>query len=298
MHDHVHPHSPNYNKQFAIAVFVNFLFSLIEAVYAIFAHSMSLLADAGHNLGDVTGLLLAWGANGLLSYNASERYSYGFKKTTILASLVNALLLVATATIISYQAIHKFFHPSIFGTKIVIVVALIGIFVNAGTAALFLKGQKEDLNIRGAFWHLLVDSLISFGVLVTAILIAYTGLIILDPVVSLMIVVAILVGSWELIRDSINMILDAVPHKIDIGGVKNYLLNFPGVKAIHDLHIWGLSTREIALTAHLVVPGKYLADEDYRAINETLLHQFHIHHVTLQVEKSDIDNHCRTNCEI
>jgi cobalt-zinc-cadmium efflux system protein len=297
MHEHIHPHPHNFNKEFAIAVSINFLFSLIEAVYAILAHSMSLLADAGHNLGDVTGLLLAWGANVLLNYNGSLRYSYGFKKTTILASLANALLLVGTAAIIAYEAIYKFFHPSPVGAKIVMVMALIGIFINAGTAALFSKGQKEDLNIRGAFWHLLVDSVISFGVLITAILIAYTGKVILDPIVGLIIVVVILVGSWELIRDSINMVLDAVPHKVDINGVKRYLLNFPGVKAIHDLHIWGLSTREIALTAHLVVPDKYLLDEDYHAINETLWHRFHIHHVTLQVEKSDQDNHCKTNCE-
>jgi len=298
MHNHNHIKAHSYNKEFAISVLANFLFSLIEVIYAISANSMSLLADAGHNFGDVIGLLLAWGANWLLTYNASERYSYGFKKTTILASLANALILVSTALIIAYEAIYKFLHPELIDAKIVMIVALIGILVNVSTAILFLQGQKEDLNIRGAFWHLLTDGLIAFGVLITAMMIAYTGKVILDPIVSLIIVVAILVGSFSLIRDSINMTLDAVPHKIDTIGVKDYLLSIPGVKAIHDLHIWGLSTREIALTAHLVIPEKFLLDEDYHTINEVLLHRFHIHHVTLQVEQSDIDNHCKTNCEM
>lgn len=286
-HDHSHHgHAPStFNKAFAIAIFLNLSFTLIEAFYAIMAHSMSLLADAGHNLGDVLGLALAWGANLLLARGSSERYSYGFKKTTILAALINALILVAATAIIAYESIWKIFHPVMVSEKIVIVVALIGIFINSGTALLFIRGQGEDLNIKGAFLHLAYDALISLGVVIAGIIILMTHAMWIDPIVGLLIVVTILGGTWSLLKDSVNLILDAVPRQVEQSKVKAYLEKIPGVTAVHDLHIWSLSTNEIALTAHLIMPERNLTDADYVEINHELEHHYKIKHVTIQVEK-------------
>lgn len=286
-HDHDHAAPTNFNKAFAIAVTLNFLFTLVQAGYAIVADSMSLLADAGHNFGDVFGLALAWGANWLLSKPSSERYSYGYKRTTIIASIINALLLVGTSAIIAYESINKLMHPSIVNEKIVILVAFIGIIINSGSALLFLRGRKEDLNIKGAYLHLASDALISIGVVVAGILIYYTKWYWIDPIVGLFIIIVILAGTWGLLRHSLSLLLDAVPADIDQAGVASYLANIHGVTAVHDLHIWGLSTREVALTAHLVMPEQILSDQDYARINHELQCQFKIEHVTLQVEKGD-----------
>ncbi len=286
-HDHSHAAPTNFNKAFAIAVTLNFVFTLIEAGYAIAANSMSLLADAGHNLGDVFGLALAWGANWLLTKPSTERYSYGYKRTTIIASIVNALLLVATSAVIAYESIFKLLHPSMVNEKIVIIVALIGIFINGGSALLFIRGKKEDLNIKGAYWHLAADALISIGVVAAGIVIYFSHWYWVDPVVGLIIVATIIIGTWGLLRHSLSLLLDAVPPDIDQPSVVAYLTNLKGVTAVHDLHIWGLSTREVALTAHLVIPEDALTDEDYARINHELKCHFKIGHVTLQVEKGD-----------
>lgn len=253
---------------------------------------MSLLADAIHNFGDVFGLVLAWVASWLLTLPARKRYSYGFKRTTILAALANALILVATTAIISYESIYKLLHLSQVNGHIVMVVALIGIFVNGGTALLFMKGAHEDLNIKGAFLHLMGDALISIGVVIAGILITYTNLTWIDPVTGLIIVAIILWGTWGLLRDSVNLILDAIPHHIDHHAVKDYLSNLPGVTAVHDLHIWGLSTKEIALTAHLIMPEKTLSDADYERINLILKEKYRIDHVTIQVETGNGEFQC------
>lgn len=292
-HDHNHAPKPqDFNLAFGLAIGLNLLFSLLEAGYAIYANSMTLLADAVHNLGDVLGLVLAWGASWLLTRPASERYSYGFRRTTILAALSNALILFATSALIIYEAVVKFFNPGDIQEKIVIIVAMVGIVINGGTALLFLKGQKEDLNIKGAFLHLATDALISIGVVVVAISILYTGLNWIDPLASLFIVAIILVHTWGLLRDSVGLLLDAVPQKINQRKVKNYLLSLPGVTQIHDLHIWGLSTREVALTAHLVMPDAHLTDENYLHIARVLKHDYSIDHVTLQVEKCSTEQQC------
>lgn len=290
---HPHHHQPEtYNNAFALATLLNTIFIIFEAFYAISANSMSLLADAGHNLGDVTGLLLAWGANHLLTRTSSDRYSYGYKKTTILASLANALLLVGTSALIAYQSIYKlFFQPQV-NEITVIIVASIGILVNGGTALLFSHGKERDLNIRGAFLHLAADALIALGVVIAGILIFFTGWQWLDPIVGLLIVIAILIGTWELLMHSINLVLAGVPHSVNQNKVKDYLAQIAGVTAIHDVHIWGLSTQEIALTAHLIMPELSLRDEDYQRINDDLLHQFDIRHVTLQIEKGDHREAC------
>lgn len=304
MHHHHHSHShndghhhkpPSFNTAFAIAVTLTLGYSLAEAVFGVVANSMSLLADAIHNLGDSLGLILAWLANWLMSLPARKRYSYGFKRTTIIAALINAFILVATSALIAYESIQKLIHLTDVNETIIIYVALVGIAVNGGSSLLFRHGAANDLNIRGAFWHLIADALILIGVVVSAIIISYTNWLWLDPLVGLLIVIIILWGTWGLLRDSLRLILDAIPHYVDHLGVKEYLSSYPGVAAIHDLHIWGLSTREVALTVHLIMPENKLTDTDYKTINTVLHDRFHIEHVTIQVESgSDIDPCRRT----
>lgn len=292
-HGHGHSHShhviQSFNRVFAIAVTITLGFSLIEGGYALYANSMSLLADAVHNLGDALGLVLAWIANWLLSFPARKRYSYGFKRTTIIAALANAFILVASSAVIAYESINKLLTVTIINENIVIVMGLLGIFINAGTSLLFMRGAKDDINIKGAFLHLMADALISAGVVISAILIKYTGMHWIDPVVGLMIVGIVLWGTWGLLRDSVILIMDAIPHSINHLGVSDYLKNIPGVKAVHDLHIWGLSTREVALTAHLIMPEQQLSDADHKNIADHLLHEFKISHTTIQVETGTQD---------
>ena len=289
---HHHPTPKSFNVAFGLAVSLNLIFTLFQAAYALIANSMGLLADAAHNFGDVFGLALAWGASWLLTLPARKRYSYGFKRTTILAALTNAVILVATSALITYESIYKFFHLTHVNGVIIIVVAIIGIFINGGTALLFMKDAHDDLNIKGAFLHLMADALISIGVVITGVLIYFTGKAWLDPLAGLIIVTIILIGTWGLLRDSVRLILDAIPHYIDQQGIESYLKNLPGVKAVHDLHIWGLSTKEIALTAHLVMPEDGLTDADYRQINMTLKEKFRIDHATIQVESGHADYPC------
>lgn len=284
-HAHAQHHAPSsFNWAFSIAVALNFTFVVLESIYALSANSMSLLADAAHNFGDVFGLLLAWGANWLLSFPARKRYSYGYKRMTILASLANALILVATAAMIALEAFYKLFHLSTVNEKTVIIVALIGILVNGGTALLFMRGSHHDLNIKGAFLHLAADAFISAGVVLAGLLIWYTQQFWLDPAISLIIVFIILWSTWQLLRDSVSLLIDAIPHYIDHTGIKTYLSQLNGVVTVHDLHIWGLSTRETALTAHLVMPDLRLSDSDFEKINTHLKENFRIDHATLQVE--------------
>jgi cobalt-zinc-cadmium efflux system protein len=292
-HGHSHGHShevKSFNSAFAIAVTVTLIYTFSEAGYAFYANSMSLLADAVHNLGDALGLILAWIANWLLTIPARKRYSYGFKRTTIIASLANAFILVATSAVIGYESINKLINVTAIDETVVIIVGIIGVFVNAGTSLLFMRGAKDDINIKGAFLHLMADALILVGVVISAIIIRYTNWHWIDPVVSLAIVGIVLWGTWGLLRDSANLIMDAIPRYIDHVGVRDYLNSLPGVTAVHDLHIWGLSTREVALTAHLVMPDHPLTDADHKKINDLLHAKFNIDHVTIQVEGgSEVD---------
>jgi len=293
-HTHEHHHAPqSFNKAFGIAVLFNFIFTVLQGTYALLASSLGLLADAVHNFGDVFGLVLAWGASWLLTLPANKRYSYGFKRTTIIAALTNALILVATSALITYESIYKLWHLSQINAHIVIVVALIGIVINSGTAMLFMKGAHDDLNIKGAFFHLLGDALISIGVVISGLLILFTHQLWIDPVVGLLIVAVVLLGTWGLLRDSIRLLLDAIPRHIDQHGVEAYLRKIPGVDAIHDLHIWGLSTKEVALTAHLIMPAQQLSDEDFIRINADLKKQFRIDHPTIQVERGNAEFPCQ-----
>lgn len=286
-HHHHHQHAPpeKYTRAFAVSVSLNLLFVLVQVIYALKANSMGLLADAVHNLGDVLGLVLAWGASWLLTKESKARYSYGYKRTTILAAIANALLLVASSALIAYESIIKLLNPVVVDETVVIIVAVIGTIINASTALRFLRGRNEDLNIKGAFLHLAADALLSVGVAIAGVLILFTGKMWIDPAVGLLIVVTILWGTWGLLRDSVNLILDAVPHHVDAKAVRAYLEKIPGVKELHDLHIWGLSTTDTALTAHLIMPDRPLSDDDHERINEDLLHRFKIGHVTLQVEE-------------
>lgn len=298
-HAHDHHHAPkSFNTAFGVAVTLNFAFTLFQICFAFAANSMSLMADAMHNFGDVFGLILAWGANWLLTKPARKRYSYGYKRTTILAALTNALILVATSALITYESIYKLLHISTVNETVIIIVALVGIVINTGTALLFMRGANHDLNIKGAFLHLLGDALISMGVVVAAIAIYYTHWMWLDPLMGLFIVLIILWGTWGLLRDSVRLILDAVPHYIDQHGILLYLQSLPHVTAVHDLHIWGLSTKEIALTAHLVMPEKPLTDADYAKINAVLKNDFRVNHATIQVESGNKDYPCEriTQC--
>lgn len=294
-HGHGHSHHGeirSFNRAFAIAVTVTLAYTLTEIGYALYADSMSLLADAVHNLGDVLGLILAWIANWLLLLPARKRYSYGFKRTTIMAALANAFILVATSALIAYESIYKLFYLTSINETVVIVVGIIGIFVNGGCALLFLRGAEGDINIKGAYLHLLADALILVGVVFSAIVIKYTNLLWIDPIVGLIIVGIVLWGTWGLLRDSLSLILDAVPRYIDQAGVNDYLASYAGVTAVHDLHIWGLSTKEVALTAHLVMPTKPLTDADYNIINAVLHEKFKINHVTIQVEAGSLEDPC------
>ena len=293
-HDHHHHHNnfQAFNRAFAIALTINFAFVFIEAFYGWAANSMGLIADAIHNLSDVLGLGLAWFANWLLTRKAQQHFSYGYKRTTILAAVSNALLLVTSSIFIALGSVRKLLQPEIVHEQTMIWVALIAIAVNGGTALLFMRDRHRDLNIKAAFLHLAYDALISLAVVVTGIIILYTGWQWLDPVAGLIIVVTIFIGTWGLLRDCVTLLLDAVPQHIDMSEVRHYLCQIPGVRSVHDLHIWGLSTAECALTAHLVMPETSLSDHDYETINHDLEHQFNIHHVTLQVERGDNHDPC------
>ena len=291
-HDHGHGHEHkvefrNVSFSFVIAVAANLGFTAIEGIYAFITDSASLLADAGHNLSDVLGLLLAWGAAYLATRNTSSLYSYGYRRTTILAAITNALVLIFAAAFIAFESLDKILNPTEVSEIVIMIVATIGIIVNAGSAMLFRAASKDDLNMRGAYLHLAYDALISFGVVLAAAAMYYTGWLWLDGAVGLLIVVVIVWGTWGLLMDSVNMILDAVPQHIDRKAVHNYLMTIDGVSQVHDLHIWALSTNETCLTAHLVMPENNLWDAEtgYGDIGAALNNQFKIQHVTLQVEK-------------
>ncbi len=294
-HDHS-AHHGNYNRAFAIGVVVNLAFVAIEAGYGIAADSLALIADAGHNLSDVVGLLLAWGASALAGKAASDKRTYGFRKATVMASLGSAIMLLVALGGIAWEAIGRFNDPQPVAGMTVIVVAAIGVVINTATALLFVSGQKHDLNLRGAFLHMAADAAVSVGVVIAGLFILFKNWLWIDPAISLVIAGVIFVGTWGLLRDSMNYAMDAVPAKIDLTGVRQYLEHFDHVDHIHDLHIWPLSTTEIALTVHLVV-NKQVLDNDFLNELQTHLHDtFDIEHATIQIESALAENHCRLDC--
>lgn len=293
-HSHsAHDHGPmRHNRAFALGVALNLGFVLIEALYGFWAGSLALLADAGHNLSDVLGLLLAWGATWLAGRHASRWRTFGMKKATVLAALANALLLLIAVAAIAWEAVQRFSEPAPVGGLTVISVAAIGTVINALTMLLFMGGQ-QDLNIRGAFLHMAADAGVSLGVVVAGVLILVTGATWIDPLVSLVIAVVILVGTWSLLTESLNLAVDAVPRGIDLREVHTALEDLPGVRAVHDLHIWALSTTETALTAHLVRPSGGNDDDLIQRASAMLERDFAIGHTTLQLEEA-LD-HCPTD---
>jgi len=289
---HGHHHGPvSHNRAFAVGVALNLGFVAVEAFYGLTVNSLALLADAGHNLSDVAGLLLAWAAIWLTGKRASKRRTYGFGRTTIMASLINAVILLIGVGGIAWEAVLRLGHPAPVAGETVMWVAAVGIAVNAGTAAMFVAGSKGDLNIRGAFLHMAADAAVSLGVVVAAFIMERTGWLWLDPAVSLAIGLVIAGGTWGLFQESLDLALDAVPANIDREAVETYLAEIPGVVAIHDLHIWPLSTTSVALTAHLVNPNATVNDDLMHGIADALHRRFGIDHATLQIERGDGD--CR-----
>ena len=292
-HDHNHQIG-KYNRAFAIGVVLNVIFVAIEAGYGVAAGSLALIADAGHNLTDVLSLLLAWGAALLATKPATEKRTYGFRKVTIMASLASAILLLVALGGITWEAIGRFFDPKPVEGMTVITVAAIGVVINTITALLFVSGKKHDLNIRGAFLHMAADAGVSFGVVVAGIIIMVTGWLLIDPLISLLIVAVILVGTWSLLRDSMNLAIDSVPKGIDIAGIKRYLTSLENVSQIHDLHVWPMSTTEVALSVHLIIVDDSLNNDFLPKLQQQLHDRFSIEHSTIQVERQ-CDGPCMLN---
>ncbi|WP_081833247.1 cation diffusion facilitator family transporter [Paraburkholderia fungorum] len=291
-HSHAHAPVAGHGRAFALAVALNVAIVVVQAVYGVIAHSTALLADAGHNLSDVLGLLLAWGAAWLSTRRPSARYTFGYGSSSILASLANAGLLLFACGVIVAEAIGRLMNPAPVAGLVVFVVATVGVIVNGFSAWLFMRGQKDDLNIRGAFLHMAADAGISAAVAISGLVILYTDWTWLDPVMSLLVVAVVIYGTWGLLRDSVRMALDAVPPGVDLQPIRDYLAGQPGVTDVHDLHVWALSTTGNALSAHLVMPAGHPGDESIDAIVITLRERFSMQHATLQVDLGTTEHQC------
>ena len=289
---HVHGHgSLNYGRAFAIGIAVNLVYVAGEAVAGVLSGSLALLADASHNLGDVLSLSLSWGAAILSRRQPSSRFTYGLRSTSILAALANAIILLVVTGGIAWEAIRRLNHPAPVASGIVIAVAAVGIFVNGGTALLFASGTG-DLNVKSAFFHLAADALVTAGVVAAGVVIWLTNWLWLDPVVSLVVSAVIVFGTWGLLKSAIGLALDAVPEGLDPAAVRAHLLALPGVAGLHDLHIWGMSTTETALTCHLIMPDGHPGDAVLNEMAQKLHHHFGIQHTTIQIELADSEEAC------
>lgn len=286
-HGHHHHHAPaDFGRAFLIGIVLNTGFVLVEAAAGLIYGSMALIADAGHNLSDVLALALAWIASIAARRPPSGRFTYGYKSSTILAALANALLLAVAIGAILFETLHRIMNPVEPEGLAMALVAGIGIAINALTAMMFMKGQ-EDLNIRGAYLHMAADALVSLGVVLAGIAILLTGLVWIDAAVSLAIVAVVAWGTWGLARDSVAMGLLAAPARIDLDAVRAHLAGLEGVTAVHDLHVWPMSTTEVALTAHLVMPGRPASGSFLREVAASLEARFGVGHATLQIESGD-----------
>jgi cobalt-zinc-cadmium efflux system protein len=286
-HGHHHHAPADMGRAFAIGVALNSLFVLGEAAAGLWTHSLALLADAGHNLSDVLALLLAWGAAVLAKRAPAGRRTYGLRKATILASLANAVLLLVAVGAIVTEAVRRLGAPEGVDANLVMLVAACGVLINGATAALFLRGSHDDLNVRGAFLHMAGDAAVSVAVVIGAFIMARTGVAWIDPALSLVIAAVIVLGTWGLLRDSADLAMDAAPRGIDVDEVRRWLAGLPGVEGVHDLHIWAMSTTETALTAHLLRPQNLDGDHFLHEACDGLAHRFNIGHSTLQVETDD-----------
>jgi cobalt-zinc-cadmium efflux system protein len=297
---HGHSHGPmNYDRVFAIGITLNVTYAVIEAVAGYRLNSLSLVADAGHNMSDVLGLLLAWAAVWLSRRKPSARHSYGLGRSSILAALANAMLLLVALGVIVWEAVSRFSNPQLVATGPVVWIATFGIAVNAFTAWLFMRGSQTDLNVRGAYLHMAADAAVSAGVVVSALVMAATGWLWLDPATSLVIAAVIAWSAWQLLVDSVRLSLDAVPPHIDAEAVGRYLASDPCVKDLHDLHIWALSTEAVALTAHVVCPAGHPGDAWLARVCDELHEKHGIDHATIQVETGDaVHSHDTSNCGV
>src|SRR3954452_19209884 len=293
-HLHVHHHAggSDHGRAFALGIALNLAYVAAEAAAGAISGSLALLADAGHNLGGVLALGLSWGAAVLSRRQPSGRFTYGLRSSSILAALANAIILLVVTGGIAWEALWRMSHPLPVAGGTVAWIAAIGIVINGATALLFARGRDRDLNLRSAFLHMAADALVTAGVVVSGIAIALTGLFWLDPAVSLVVSAIIIYGTWDLMRGAIGLALDAVPQGIDAAAVRTHLLAQPGVTAIHDLHIWGMSTTETALTCHLVMPGGHPGDAALARLGQELEARFGIHHATMQIELGDSDEVC------
>jgi cobalt-zinc-cadmium efflux system protein len=293
-HGHGHSHAPtDFNRAFAVGVILNSALVIGQLVFGLIAHSLALIADAGHNFADVLALLLSWWAVKLVKSPPTKTHTYGLRSASILAALTNAVVLLITMGAVGWEAILRLQHPEQVDGKAVIWLAALGIVVNAVSAALFYSGRKGDLNVRAAFVHLAADAGMSAGVVVAGVAIVWTGKSWIDPVVSLVITATILYGTWRLLRDSLNLSLHAVPANIDPDAVEKYLCSLPKVAEVHDLHIWAMSTTEVALTAHLVIEDAKVDNDFYSDVAKELEHEHGIQHATLQIEANGQKKVCQ-----
>ncbi len=292
VHDHSHK-SKNHSLAFIIGILLNVAFVVIEIWFGYSSHSLALVSDAVHNLTDVFGLLISWAGIWFAMRQPSGKHTYGYGRGSILTSLFNAILIFVAAGGIFVEALHRINAPQTIMGSTVMWVAISGIVINGVTALLFMRDRKSDINIRGAFVHMAVDAGVSFGVVIAGLLITLTGFVWIDPVISIVIAGVIILTTWSLMRESLNLSLDAVPESIDQNEVKKYLLDVSGVVAVHDLHIWAISTKETGLTAHLIYGDTTVTDEILMKTADDLREKFHIGHTTLQTEKDRTGRYCK-----
>lgn len=286
-HDHAHDHGgggAHRGTAFAVATGLNLAYVVVEIVFGVAAHSTALLADAAHNFSDVIGLVLAWGAAALAARAPSAKRTYGFRSATMLAALANALLVLVAAGGVGWEAVRRFGGPADVQGGTVAVVAGVGVAVNAASALLFLRDRKRDANVRAAFLHLASDAVVGVAVAIAGVLVAWTGAAWIDPAASLVVTAVILAGTVGLLRETFHLVLAGVPAHIALADVRAFLAALPGVVEVHDLHVWPLSTTEVALTAHLVLPWPSAPPAFLAGVTHDLEHRFAIHHVTLQLE--------------
>ena len=290
-HDHA-SHQMTYGKAFAIGISLNLVYIIVEVVYGLMVDSTALLADAGHNASDVLSLVFAWFAMSVASRRPSKKYTFGLRKSTILVSILNALMLFGAAAMIGWEAWKRLYEPTDVAGQTVMIVAGVGIVINTATALLFIKGQKKDLNIKGAFLHMAADAAVSAGVVISGFLIYLTGAMWIDPVTSFLILIVIVYSTWSLFSDSINLALDAVPDDIDVAEVEDYFDEKPEIASWHDLHIWAMSTTETALSVHLVVNKDAEKESDalLKNIKQELDERFGIDYSTIQLEVTKMDD--------
>ncbi|MCM2290215.1 MAG: cation diffusion facilitator family transporter [Sulfuritalea sp.] len=293
MSQHSHQHGPTaFSRAFAIGIALNLAFVLVEAFYGWRVGSLALLADAGHNLSDVAGLVLAWVAALAAGRLPDHRHTYGWQRASILAAFANAVLLLVAMGSLLWEATHRLQAPAPTDGGTIMAIAAIGVLVNGATAALFLSGRKSDMNIRGAFLHMAADALVSLGVVAAGALYLRTGWAWLDPVTSMVIALVIIAGTWGLFRGSLHLLFDGVPESVALAEVDALLRSLTGVTDVHDLHVWAMSTTDIALTAHLVMPGGHPGDTFLERIGRELHDRFHITHPTIQIEFDGLDHGC------